>query len=379
MRAESLRREFLRDVLGSGVVLAGGALLPGCQPVSADYGPLEPADANGLMLPKGFTSRVIAVSGQKVSGTKYTWHPNPDGGACFPVAGGGWIYVSNDESSSGGCSMVRFDAEGTIVEAKQILSGTRRNCAGGPTPWGTWLSCEEISDGLVYECDPAGVNAAVARPALGRFNHEAAAVDPVNGHVYLTEDSSTGALYRFVPATTGNLATGVLQVLTETSGVLSWKTVPDPDGSPTATRSQVTDTRRFNGGEGIWYRAHYVAFTTKGDNKVWAYGIEGNVLTTLYDAASTTTPVLGGVDNITIAPEPAANHLFVAEDGGNMEICAVDGSHLDGKAYVFCRITGRSGSEVTGPAFSPDYKRLYFSSQRSPGETFEVTGPFKLG
>ena len=94
------------------------------------YGPLQPADANGLQLPAGFSSRVVATTGQVVAGTSYAWHTAPDGGATFATEDGGWIYVSNSESSPGGAGMVRFDAGGQVVEARRILNGTTRNCAG---------------------------------------------------------------------------------------------------------------------------------------------------------------------------------------------------------------------------------------------------------
>jgi len=372
------RRGFLKVTVLGGVAFSVGSAWPGLLQGGAaaagggPYGPLRPANANGLQLPAGFTSRVVATSGQVVAGTGYTWHQSPDGGACFPTSDGGWIYVSNSEVSSGGggVGMLRFGPTGTIIAARRILSGTTRNCAGGPTPWGTWLSCEETSTGRVWECDPLGVNAASVRPALGRFNHEAAAVDPVNRAIYLTEDASDSALYRFRPSVWPNLSAGTLEVLTEIGGVLSWKRVPDPDGSPTATRFQVSGTKRFNGGEGAWFDSGKVYFTTKGDNRVWTYEPATNRLTVIYDDNTSPTPVLKGVDNVTVA---RSGDVFVAEDGGNMELVILS---PEGEVAPFlrCNVTG---SELTGPAFDPSGTRLYLSSQRNPGRTFEVRGPFR--
>ncbi|MCC3761703.1 PhoX family protein [Glycomyces sp. TRM65418] len=321
---------------------------------------------------------MVARSSRTVPGTSYTWHGAPDGGACF-ADGNGWIYVSNAElSTGGGAGALRFDASGTIVDAYRILNGTRTNCAGGATPWHTWLSCEEVDRGYVYETDPFGERAAVQRPAMGRFKHEAAACDPDRRVVYLTEDVSDGAFYRFVPTTWGNLGSGRLEVLTESGGTLAWKTVPDPDGSPTATRHQVANTKRFNGGEGCYYADGVCFFTTKGDNRVWAYDTAANTLVLAYDDNLTSNPPLSGVDNIT--GSPASGDLFVAEDGGNMEICVITPEDV---VAPFLRLVGHGASEITGPALSPAGDRLYFSSQRGTsgsswaGMTFEVTGPFR--
>jgi secreted PhoX family phosphatase len=377
------RRTLLRAAaIGVGAAAFSGSLwrqaaaypaLPGPSP----YGSLQSADANGIMLPQGFSSRVIARSTRTVSGTGYTWHKAPDGGACF-ADGSGWIYVSNAEvgSRGGGAGAVKFNSSGSITGAYSILSGTNRNCAGGATPWNTWLSCEEVSTGYVYETDPWGVTAAVRRDAMGRFNHEAAAADPVRKVVYLTEDASDGCFYRFVPATWGDLSSGTLQVLKESSGVLSWANVPDPDGNPTPTRDQVAGAKLFNGGEGCHYRSDICYFTTKGDNRVWAYNAAANTLAVVYDDNVSGAP-LTGVDNVTAA---TVGDLYVAEDGGNMEICIITPDDI---VAPFLRVTGQSSSEITGPAFNPAGDRLYFSSQRgtsgssSGGITYEVTGPFR--
>jgi secreted PhoX family phosphatase len=383
------RRDFLRvGVISAAAAAFGGAswrdaFAATAQPGPSPYGALQAADANGLMLSSGFTSRVIARSGQRVAGTSYTWHPAPDGGACF-ADGTGWIYVSNSEvASTGGVGAVKFDANGTIVSAYRTLSGTNVNCAGGATPWHTWLSCEEVDLGRVYETDPWGQQAAIARPAMGRFKHEACAADPDRKVVYLTEDVPDGCLYRFTPTTWGDLSAGRLDVMvgptSQTSGAVTWKQVPDPDGSPTATRNQVSGAKRFNGGEGCYYANGICWFTTKGDNRVWAYDATAGTISLTYDDSLVTsgTPPLTGVDNVT---RSSAGDLFVAEDGGNMEICIIT---PDGVVAPFLRVNGQSGSEITGPAFSPNGKRLYFSSQRgtsgssSGGITYEVTGPFR--
>ncbi len=382
------RRTFLRaSVLGASTVAFTGSLWQGAalaapaQNATGPYGSLLAADANGIQLPSGFTSQVVARSGQVVPGTSYTWHSAPDGGACF-ADGTGWIYVSNSEvNPGGGASAIRFNSSGSVVSASSILSGTRQNCAGGATPWNTWLSCEEVSLGFVYETYPFG-GTAVQRPALGRFKHEAAAADPIRQVIYLTEDETDGRFYRFVPTTWGNLSSGTLQVLvagSATSGSFTWANVPDPDGSPTATRSQVSGSKAFNGGEGCYCAGDNVWFTTKGDNRVWQLNLSNNTYELAYDdnLVNPGPAPLTGVDNITGS---TFGDLYVAEDGGNMEICLIT---PDDKISVFLRINGQSSSEITGPAFNPAGNRLYFSSQRgttgssSGGITYCVTGPFR--
>jgi len=343
-------------------------------------GPLLPPDENGLRLPEGFSSRVIARSGQPVGDTDYRWHPAPDGGATYPTEDGGWIYVSNSEVRLlGGVSAVRFNASGELVDAYSVLSLTDKNCAGGATPWHTWLSCEETSTGQVYECSPWGDRDPILRPALGTFKHEAVAVDPRSGLLYLTEDEGDGGLYRFT-ATQNNadghphLEAGLLEVASVSEdGRVSWYPVPDPlFTGELPTRRQVPEMTSFDGGEGIWYFNDVIYFSTKGDNRVWAYHIGRAQVEVIYDGRGH----LSGVDNLTVS---CCGDVLVAEDGGDMEIVAIAS---DGSLKTLVQVEGQEDSEITGPAFDPSGTRLYFSSQRGPtdqssdGITYEVTGPF---
>ena len=346
-------------------------------------GPLGDADADGVRLPEGFSVRIVARSGKPVLSGGYVWHSWPDGGATFATRDGGWIYVSNCELPLvGGASALRFDADGTIVDAYPILEDTNINCAGGPTPWGTWLSCEEIDRGSVFETDPWGVADPVERPALGRFKHEAATIDPDLGCVYLSEDEDDGCFYRFVSAGVdqdGNLSLtdGELQVaVVDASGGVTWIPLPDPlaEGD-TATRHQVAEATVFDGGEGIWWFEGTVYLSTKGDNRVWAYDTVSETIQPLYDRETASDPdALFGVDNLTVS---ACGDVLVAEDAGMMRIVAVLPS---GELKPLVQLEGQDSSEITGPAFDPSGTRLYFSSQRAlgflEGLTYEITGPF---
>ncbi len=362
---------------------------------------VENDPATRMRLPAGFEVREVARTGQPaVAGSDYRWHSNPDGGAAFPTRDGGWIYVSNAEVDAwrqGGVGALRFRADGTLLDSYPICVGTTNNCAGGPTPWGTWLTCEEIDQGLVYECDPDGLQAAIPRPALGMFRHEAAAVDPHRGMLYLTEDVEDGNFYRFMPASypaggRADLSRGRLQALiaegndpAQTRRV-RWEDVPAPlprlDGARSRrqppTRHQVADATTFDGGEGCWYHAGIVYFTTKGDNRVWALDCVDNTLDLIYDKASQRAfnPGIDDVDNLTVS---AGGDVIVAEDGAEMRLVVVG---ADLTPFELVNVIGQRDSEICGPAFSPDGSRLYFSSQNgvagdhTDGRIYEVRGPF---
>jgi hypothetical protein len=384
------RREFLR--LGSAFTasaLIGSSLwrealaavpLPPAQGGPGPYGPLLPADANGIMLPAGFRSRLLARGLSPVANTGYVWHLLPDGGATFRTLDG-WIYVSNSEMFGLGVnasvSALRFDRNGEIIGAYPICEGATFNCGGGATPWGTWLTCEEHSSGLVWECDPTGLRPAVKRPAMGTFSHEAVAYDWLLGHAYLTEDQPDGRFYRFTPAHWRDLSAGRLEVAAvDATGKVTWLPVPDPNPSgvgSTPTRQQVPASTAFNGGEGAVYHGRHVFITTKGDNRVWDYEPRTQQLSILYESAKDPVKQLTGVDNITAS---RSADLIVAEDGGNMELVLLTPDRV---ASPLLRIVGQDGSELTGPAFDPSGNRLYVSSQRAQnlGTTYEITGPFR--
>jgi secreted PhoX family phosphatase len=386
-----------RQLIGAGVggvatVAVGGALwrdtlhaAPGGErrPVSG-YGPRAAADPNGIRLPDGFSARVVAQGEQPVAHTGYRWHLASDGMATFPTDDGGWILVSNSETLDGGASAIRFTARGEIADAYRILSGTLQNCSGGGTPWGTWLSCEEVEGGHVWECDPTGRRAAVKLPALGAFKHEAAAVDPRGERVYMTEDLIDGGFYRFTPRRWPDLSAGLLEIATvDRAGRTTWTEVPDPAATTAPTRRQLSTSTEFKRGEGLWRDGDVVYVSTTADHRIHAYDIATGRFELLYDGLASREAPLLRVDQLTAT---RAGEIFVCEDLATDEI-DIGVLERDGAVSRFLSATGpeHAMSELTGVTFDPSGSRMYFASQRAggsdgmpgPGAIYEISGPFR--
>ncbi|MET0206204.1 MAG: alkaline phosphatase PhoX [Thermoleophilaceae bacterium] len=348
------------------------------------YGALGPPDENGVRLPQGFRSRVVARGEEVVPGTGYRWHIASDGMASFPDERRGFVLVSNSEDFEGGASALRFGRDGRVEDAYRILSGTTQNCSGGGTPWGTWLSCEEVEEGRVWECDPSGRRRAVAHPAMGIFKHEAAAVDAADRRVYLTEDLIDGGLYRYTPAEWPDLSEGLLEIARVRDGAVEWVEVPDPLARRERTRRQVEDSAQLERGEGVWLDGQTLYVATTADNRVHAYDTRRERIEVVYDGLASRSAPLLRVDQLTGS---RAGEVFVCEDLATDEI---DMGVIDRNRRVskFLSVTGpqHERSELTGVTFDPSGRRMFFASQRAfpksdaspgPGAIYEVTGPFK--
>lgn len=397
----------------------GVGTAPAVTPRFANLGPLRAADANGVRTPEGFSTRVVAINGElpqpngmSVTGPSASggvgtrpWHILNDGGAVIARPGGGWIYVSNSEVPGvgnlsqvgveasmlgnlleelvpglGGVGTLVFDADGTIVDSYSILSNTTFNCAGVITPWKTWLSCEEFANGQVWECNPfAPGSQGIARPALGFFDHEAIAIDAAEKILYLTEDSPAGRFYRFIPSAADwpagaerpALLQGTLQTMVVGGGgaagalnspqPVTWKSTLAPSSPQLQNRDPATTA--FDGGEGVWLHNGVVYFSTKGDDTIWAYDTLDETIEVIYRhnaALGDQAPnnILSGVDNLIVTPQ---GDVLVAEDGGDLQVVVI---LPDGTQKALLQVVGQDASEVAGISFTPDGKRMYFTSDR---------------
>jgi secreted PhoX family phosphatase len=447
------RRGFALLGLGSlafaGFAKAGGED-PGFVSEAHGYGALRPDQGGLLDLPEGFSYRVISSAGERMDDGFVT--PDKfDGMACFPLGGTRVALVRNHElgpadralgptgglerlerviasrpfygadkegrALPGGTSTIVYDTARAARESVHLsLAGTAVNCAGGATPWGSWLTCEETSltapevarsHGWVFEV-PAkarGLVAPVPLTAMGRFRHEAAAVDPRTGIVYLSEDRDDSLFYRFLPRRRRALAQGgrlqALALLDGPADTRNWSGVSFPAGASRAVRwidledidSPRDDLRKrgaaagaalFARGEGIHRGRHeyYFTCTSGGAAKIGqimrytpsrAEGRAGEskapgMLQNFVE--STNSAVLDYGDNLTVAPW---GHLIVCEDRQGNARNYLRGVSPDGKVYTIARLLAET--ELAGACFSPDARTLFLNVYR-PGRTLAISGPW---
>ena len=396
-------------------------------------------------LPAGFSYRIVSRAGDRMSDGLKVPHAH-DGMATFAGDNGRIILVCNHEldlsdqdkgafgrdpdtipdfvrdklydtgagvnPGRGGTTTTIYNPAGGKTERQHLsLAGTEWNCAGGPTPWGSWLSCEEIfagpgrswfnrrdkAHGYVFEVPASapGLVDPVPIKAMGRFVHEAAAVHAASGTVYMTEDQNDCLFYRYIPHTPGQLhAGGRLQALAIGNGQsvrtdnwldkgkirigtelpTHWIDLDniDSDKDDLRHRGAAKGATTFMRTEGLCVAGDdfFLTATTGGParlGQVFRYRAAPGSLTLI--AESTQGSLLQGADNIVMAP---FGDLLVCEDTATH--CGVVGIGPDGTQYEVAD-NPYSNSELAGACFSPDGKILFLNIQY-PGMTLAITGPW---
>lgn len=406
------------------------------------YGPLRRAGPE-LALPQGFSYRVIGVEGSVLS-DGYVTPGQHDGMAAFALSNGNIRLIRNhevmnlprpgaaigdpetayDPGAGGGTISLEVEPE-TREEVRSFVSlhGTWRNCAGGPTPWGSWLSCEEAFfgpesgfgqvHGYVFDVPVALERAVRPEPltALGRFAHEAVAVDPATGIIYETEDHFRAGFYRFLPnvpyvnGDPGDLrAGGRLQMLAVlrrprydtrtrqrvgTELPVTWVDIADhdPQGGPEQVsavfqQGYATGGTLFSRLEGCWYGegSVYIVSTSGGNaemGQVWEYRPGDETLTLIFESPS--ARVLNRPDNVCVSPRGA---VLLCEDGAGNRMY-LRGLTRDGRIFDLAANLP-SSCELAGATFSPDGRTLFFNAYgdergRQRGMTYAVWGPWEDG
>lgn len=425
------RRKFLTG----GAAIAGGLAVAG--PLRAlaarngeavrgeGYGRL--VDQGDLALPRGFRYRVISRSGDLMT----DGNPTPsafDGMAAFQANNGKTGLIRNHENRqstgdigeipvevpagkrydpdplfNGGCTKVVVSRDRHLIEDFAVLGGTTTNCAGGRTPWGTWITCEEVFQdgakphGYIYEIDAGTPHPVHARPikAAGRFVHEAVAW--TKGSLYLTEDQRfNAAFYRYRPDgepnnRSGLPTTGTLEALkivdvdnANTDGwpvgepfKVEWVPIDNPDSASDDLRDQAQDldAAAFNRTEGAWVANGRVYFDTTeggvaGFGQIWEYKPRSEVLTLVYESPG--PEELKNPDNLTAGVD---GNLYLCED--SFEPQFIRGLTPDGEIFDFAQaITNQT--EFCGATFDPRSKTLFVNQQGddegTPGVTYAIWG-----
>ncbi|MFE7957617.1 PhoX family protein [Streptomyces sp. NPDC057413] len=450
------RRQVLAraSALGAGIAFTGALseLFAGTAAAQnlghSGYGPLVP-DPHGLLdLPEGFRYTVLSREGDPLRSGQGPVPSNHDGMAAFAGRGGRTHLVRNhenrataripvpavegityDPAGKGGCTALALDSRNRVLAEHVAIAGTAVNCAGGRTPWGTWLTCEETEDkagtngyakdhGFIFEVHPTDPHRTGAVPltAMGRFQHEAIAIDPGTGIVYETEDAFLkpfGLFYRFLPERplggVGSLRAGGRLQAMRVPGVpdlstiqetgtsfdhVEWVDVPDPLAASTPTRLQdygrggITHAQKLEGcywgGAGVYFVSSFArsADGSAADHygQIWRYDPRRRRLTLVVVFGPDTDVQLPGEspDNICLAP---SGGLMVCEDGNGAQ--HVFGVTRKGEVYAMARGRQNIGTaeqpewgEFAGVTFSPDGDTMYVNCY-TPGTTFAVTGPWR--
>ena len=361
---------------------------------------------HGLRLSAGLDARIIARTNQTVplaDGTQSAepFHVRPDHAATFPFGDdhptnpGGWVYASNAEAdfaSHGGVGSIFFDRYGNVIDYKMVLKGTTRNCGGGRTPWGTWISCEENKsrDGQIHEVDPFG-NTLARQTVLGGESggqYESFAFDVRDAsqpRFFYTEDHQRGAVRRFTPSDPDwdnprdmLHGDGTIEYLVFTqpnagrNGKFGW--------TANETLGMESASLWFPNTEGIDQVDGQLFIVSKRKKRLFQLDLDTGRFISEKLGRDSSGAFQGGPDQITrLIGKDQEMILYFTEDGGT-DHPGVHGRDADGNLFMILEsqdygyAPDGSGEtdESTGLAFSPDHMHMYVCYQKN-GVVFDIT------